>query len=80
MAAGYSDIIVLRHPEAGAAARAALVTRKPILNAGDGTGQHPTQALLDIYTIRHELGTVNNLTVGYRFSPLAPIFECSIKC
>ena len=59
----YSDVLVLRHPEKGAAARAAKVARCPLVNAGDGTGQHPTQALLDIYTIREELGTVNKISV-----------------
>ncbi|XP_039962623.1 CAD protein [Bactrocera tryoni] len=61
--AGYSDVIVLRHPEPGAVARAANHSRKPILNAGDGVGEHPTQALLDIFTIREEIGTVNGLTI-----------------
>lgn len=49
---GYSDVIVLRHPERGAAQRAAAVSRVPIINAGDGDGEHPTQALLDLYTIQ----------------------------
>jgi aspartate carbamoyltransferase len=51
----YGDIIVLRHPEKGAAERAAKVATVPIINAGDGNGEHPTQALLDIYTIYKEL-------------------------
>ena len=51
----YADALVLRHPEKGAAARAATVCEKAILNAGDGVGEHPTQALLDMYTIRSEL-------------------------
>jgi len=59
----YADVIVLRHPETGSAAVAADVARKPIINAGDGIGVHPTQALLDIYTIREELGTIDGLTV-----------------
>jgi aspartate carbamoyltransferase catalytic subunit len=59
----YSDVIVLRHPETGAAATAAKYCRKPIINAGDGTGEHPTQALLDLFTIREELGRVDGLTV-----------------
>jgi len=59
----YSDVIVLRHPETGAAALAARYARKPIINAGDGTGEHPTQALLDIFTIREELGRLEGLTV-----------------
>lgn len=59
----YADVIVLRHPEKGASALAAQYTRKPIINAGDGAGEHPTQALLDLFTIRQELGEVNGLTV-----------------
>lgn len=61
--AGYSDIIVLRHPEPGAVGMAAKSCPKPVLNAGDGDGEHPTQALLDVFTIREEIGTVNNLVV-----------------
>ena len=60
----YSDVIVLRHPEVGAAERAAAIARKPVINAGDGTGQHPTQALLDLYTIRSELSTINDRTIA----------------
>lgn len=52
----YSDVIVLRHPETGSAAIAAEAGRKPIINAGDGSGEHPTQALLDTFTIFEELG------------------------
>jgi aspartate carbamoyltransferase catalytic subunit len=59
----YSDVIVLRHPEIGSAALAARYARKPIINAGDGTGEHPTQALLDLFTIREELGRLEGLTV-----------------
>lgn len=59
----YADVIVLRHPEMGAAQTAADAARKPIINAGDGVGEHPTQALLDLYTIREELGGLNGLTV-----------------
>lgn len=59
----YSDLIVLRHPETGAAARAAAVAQVPIINAGDGIGEHPTQALLDLFTINDELGGLNGLTV-----------------
>ena len=60
---GYSDVVVLRHPEVGAMARAADVSQKPIINAGDGIGEHPTQALLDVFTIREEFGTVKGLTI-----------------
>jgi aspartate carbamoyltransferase len=51
----YGDVIVLRHPEKGSAERAANVATVPIINAGDGNGEHPTQALLDIYTIYEEV-------------------------
>ncbi|GJD08855.1 Protein PYR1-3, partial [Galdieria sulphuraria] len=61
----YSDIIVIRHFEKGAAQTAASVAGKPVINAGDGIGEHPTQALLDIFTIREELGTVNGLTITF---------------
>lgn len=59
----YSDVIVLRHPEVGAAATAAYYALKPVINAGDGVGEHPTQALLDLFTIVEELGKVDGLTV-----------------
>jgi len=59
----YADVIVLRHPEVGASALAAEYARKPIINAGDGVGEHPTQALLDLFTIVEELGDANNLSV-----------------
>lgn len=59
----YADVIVLRHPEVGAAAEAARYARKPIINAGDGIGEHPTQALLDLFTIQQELGTVDGLKI-----------------
>ncbi len=59
----YADVIVLRHPEVGASALAAQYARKPIINAGDGVGEHPTQALLDLFTIVSELGEVDGLTV-----------------
>src|SRR5882762_5347462 len=59
----YSDGIVIRHPDVGSSQLAAKYSSVPILNAGDGIGEHPTQALLDVYTIRSELGTVNGRTV-----------------
>src|SRR5574339_178967 len=61
----YADVIVLRHPEVGSAALAAKAARKPVINAGDGVGEHPTQALLDTFTIFEELGVgvVDGLTV-----------------
>uniref|UniRef100_A0A6T6BWQ2 Uncharacterized protein n=1 Tax=Compsopogon caeruleus TaxID=31354 RepID=A0A6T6BWQ2_9RHOD len=60
---GYCDAIVVRHPEVGAVQAAAAHAKKPVINGGDGVGEHPTQALLDVFTIREELGTVNGLTV-----------------
>ena len=64
MLMSYADALVIRHPEMGAVQRAANVSRVPVLNAGDGIGEHPTQALLDIFTIREEIGTFNDLTVS----------------
>ena len=61
---GYSDVIVLRHYEEGAARRAAAVSSVPVINAGDGPGQHPTQALLDLYTIRDEIGHVDGIRIA----------------
>jgi aspartate carbamoyltransferase catalytic subunit len=61
----YADVIVLRHPETGSAAIAAKAAHKPVINAGDGIGEHPTQALLDTFTIFEELGAgqVDGMTV-----------------
>ena len=61
----YADVIVLRHPEKGSAAIAAKAARKPVINAGDGIGEHPTQALLDMFTIFEELGAgqIDGMTV-----------------
>ena len=59
----YTDAIVLRHPAVGQVDKAAQVSSVPVLNAGDGIGEHPTQALLDVFTMREELGTVNGLTI-----------------
>ncbi|KAG2682364.1 hypothetical protein I3760_11G188000 [Carya illinoinensis] len=61
---GYSDIIVMRHFESGAARRAAAIAGIPIINAGDGPGQHPTQALLDVYTIEREVGKLDGIKVA----------------
>lgn len=62
--AGYANGVVIRHHEQGAAARAASVSPVPVINGGDGPGEHPTQALLDLYTIHHELGTIDELTIA----------------
>ncbi|MEM4598395.1 MAG: aspartate carbamoyltransferase [Candidatus Diapherotrites archaeon] len=60
----YSDIIVMRHYIEGAARLASEVSRKPIINAGDGSNQHPTQTLLDLYTIKKAFGRIDGLTIG----------------
>ena len=60
----YADVIVIRHPRIGSAKEAAGAIPIPVINAGDGAGQHPTQALLDIYTIHKELGSLKNLVVS----------------
>lgn len=62
--AQYADCIVLRHPEIGSAQQAARYAPVPLLNAGDGAGEHPTQALLDLFTIADELGTLDGITVA----------------
>jgi aspartate carbamoyltransferase catalytic subunit len=59
----YSDIIVIRHPLEGAALLASRFSSKPVINAGDGSGEHPTQTLIDLYTIRKELGCINGKTI-----------------
>jgi aspartate carbamoyltransferase catalytic subunit len=65
----YADLIVLRHEQAGVAARAAAVSPVPLINGGDGHNEHPTQALIDLYTIRGELGRLESLSVGMGFDP-----------
>ena len=60
----YADVIVLRHPEVGASEVAARYATKPVISAGDGIGEHPTQGLLDLYTIYSELATLNGLHVA----------------
>lgn len=65
---GYSDVIVMRHPQAGAVAEFARASRVPVINGGDGTNEHPSQALLDLYTIKKELqardGTIDGMTIA----------------
>lgn len=61
----YSDIIVMRHPREGSARFASEVAKVPIINAGDGANQHPTQTLLDMYSIRKTQGTLDNLNVAF---------------
>lgn len=60
----YADLIVLRHPEIGSARLAAEAAGIPIINAGDGAGEHPTQALLDLYTIQKEMGRIDGLKIA----------------
>ena len=62
--ANFVDVIAIRHPEIGSAEQAARASDKPVINAGDGPGQHPTQALLDLYTIQKEKGRIDNLTIA----------------
>ena len=59
----YVDVIAMRHPRIGSAREAAEVARAPVINGGDGAGQHPTQALQDLFTIRSELGSLEGKTV-----------------
>ena len=61
---GYVDCIIVRQPQTGGAKIIADAVEVPVLNGGDGSGQHPTQALLDLYTIQKEKGTLENLTIG----------------
>jgi len=61
---GYCDLIVMRHTEIGAAERALSVATVPVINAGDGAGEHPTQALLDIYSIHKELGRIDGICIA----------------
>jgi len=59
----YCDVIVMRHPREGAARYAAEISSKPVINAGDGANQHPSQTLLDLYSIRKLKGKIENLNV-----------------
>jgi len=64
MVSAYADAVVLRHPHEGAARLAAEFSDVPILNAGDGAGQHPTQTMLDLFTIRAEMGRLEGLNIS----------------
>ncbi len=70
MVQSYSDLIVMRHPEAGSAARGASVSAVPFINGGDGGNEHPTQSMLDLYTLHKELGRLSNLHVAFACDPL----------
>ncbi|MBK6605612.1 MAG: aspartate carbamoyltransferase [Leptospiraceae bacterium] len=65
MVEAYADITVIRHPVEGSSRIASGAVKMPVINAGDGAGQHPTQALLDMYTIKSEKGKLDGLTVGF---------------
>ena len=62
---GFFDAVVMRHPEDGGAKRAAYILNIPFINAGDGKNQHPTQALLDLYTLRQKFQRIDNLKIGF---------------
>ena len=64
MAAAYSDIIVIRHPHEGSARLSTRFSNVPVINAGDGAGQHPTQTLLDLFTIKSEFKEIENLNIA----------------
>ncbi len=61
----YADIIAMRHPKEGAPLRASMYAKVPVINAGDGGHNHPTQTLIDLLTIRQRKGHLNHLTVGF---------------
>ena len=84
----YADLIVIRHPKSGAVEVGAKVSTKPIINAGDGNNQHPTQGFLDLYTIQKEKGRLTNLNIGFggdllnsrtvkSLLPLLRLYECN---
>jgi aspartate carbamoyltransferase catalytic subunit len=90
MVEAYSDIIVIRHPADGAARLAADVAHIPVINAGDGSNQHPTQTLLDLYTMKKEFGRVEGLRVAlmgdlkfgrtvHSLSYALSLFDCSLQ-
>lgn len=64
MLEGYSDVIVIRHPLDGAARVAAKASSKPVINAGDGSNQHPSQTLLDLYTIQKTQGKIEGISIA----------------
>ena len=70
MVHSYADLIVMRHPEAGSAVRAAAVSDVPFINGGDGGNEHPTQSMLDLYTMQKSIGRLSNLHVAFACDPL----------
>lgn len=75
----YADAVVIRHYEQGSVARAAAVSNLPVINAGDGSGQHPTQAILDICTIKREFGRLDGLNILF-FGDLASARTVRSNC
>ncbi|HEY4533055.1 MAG TPA: aspartate carbamoyltransferase [Fusobacterium sp.] len=65
MVSSYSDVIVIRHPQDGTAQRAANISSVPVINAGDGKNEHPSQTLLDLYTIQEELGSLEDKKIAF---------------
>ena len=87
----YCDVVVIRHPEPGSAQEAADATATPIINAGDGTRNHPTQTLTDLFTIRRRLGRLSGLRVGlcgdlkygrtvHSLAPTLARYGCELVC
>jgi len=70
---GYSDIICMRHPQSGAVKEFAAASRVPVINGGDGANEHPTQALLDLYTIKQELASKNRCIDGLRIAMIGDL-------
>lgn len=70
---GYSDVICMRHPEAGSVAEFAAASRVPVINGGDGANEHPSQALLDLYTIQKELGAKGLSLDGLRIAMIGDL-------
>ncbi len=62
---GYSDVIVIRHPDRGSAHIAAEAASAPVINGGDGSNQHPTQTFVDLFTIYNAHGSLNNISIGF---------------
>lgn len=84
---GYSDIIVMRHPTEFSVARFAEVSRVPVINAGDGSNEHPSQALLDLYTMTHELRRFGRTVDGMKISMVGDLLNgrtvhslCKLLC
>jgi len=70
---GYNDIIVMRHPQPGSVSEFARASRVPVINAGDGPNEHPSQALLDLYTIRKELGSQGKQIEGMKIAMIGDL-------